>query len=112
LDFAITSLIKTNKTKQNKAFKLKREVSWIEFNHRPVRRSNTAPVRRGSTEAFGHKSATQVMTLEPKTFNIQHPTFNIQVTDAGKPGGSALNVECSMFVREICGARRSGRIAV
>jgi hypothetical protein len=41
------------------------------------------------------------MTLQPKTFNIQHPTPNNQVTDAGKPGGSALNVECSMFVREI-----------
>jgi hypothetical protein len=48
------------------------------------------------------------MTLQPKTFNIQHPTSNIQVTDAEKPGGSALNacsrdngVECSMFVREI-----------
>jgi hypothetical protein len=48
------------------------------------------------------------MTLQLKTFNIQHPTSNIQVTDAGKLGGSALNacsrdsgVECSMFVREI-----------
>jgi hypothetical protein len=57
-----------------------------------------------------------LMTLQLKTFNIQHPTSNsaiaragIQVTDAGKLGGSALNacardnsgVECSMFVREI-----------
>jgi hypothetical protein len=41
------------------------------------------------------------MTLQPKTFNIQHPTSSIQVADAGKPGGSALNVEGSMFVREI-----------
>jgi hypothetical protein len=49
-----------------------------------------------------------LMTLQSKTFNLQHPTSNIQVTDAGKLGGSALNacsrdsgVECSMFVREI-----------
>ena len=48
------------------------------------------------------------MSLQPKTFNTQHPTSNIQVTDAGKLGGSALNacsrdsgVEGSMFVREI-----------
>jgi hypothetical protein len=41
------------------------------------------------------------MTLQPKTFNTQHPTSNIQMTDAGKPGGSALNVECLMFVRKI-----------
>jgi hypothetical protein len=39
---------------------------------------------------------------------LQLKAFNIQVTDAGKPGGSALNacsrdsgVECSIFVREI-----------
>jgi hypothetical protein len=48
------------------------------------------------------------MTLQPKTFNIQHSTFNIQVTDAGKPGGSALNVECSMFVLEIKFATSDG----
>jgi hypothetical protein len=48
------------------------------------------------------------MTMQSKTFNIQHPTSNIQGTDAGKLEGSALNacsrdsgVECSMFVREI-----------
>ena len=55
------------------------------------------------------------MSLQPKTFNTQHPTSNsaiaragIQVTDAENLGGSALNacsrdsgVECSMFVREI-----------
>jgi hypothetical protein len=41
------------------------------------------------------------MTLQPKTFNIQHPTSNIQVAGAGKPGGSAWKVECSMFVLEI-----------
>jgi hypothetical protein len=39
---------------------------------------------------------------------LQLKAFNIQVTDAGKPGGSALNgcsresgFECSIFVREI-----------
>jgi hypothetical protein len=41
------------------------------------------------------------MTVQLKTFNIQHPTSNIQGTVTGKLGGSALNVECSMFVREI-----------
>ena len=48
------------------------------------------------------------MSLQPKTFNTQHPTSNIQEADAEKPGGSALNacsrdsgVECAMFVREI-----------
>jgi hypothetical protein len=48
------------------------------------------------------------MTVQPKTFNIQHPTSNIQVADAGKLEGSALNacsrdggVEGSMFVQEI-----------
>ena len=44
------------------------------------------------------------MTLQPKTFNTRYPMSNIRMTDAGKPGGSALNacsrdsgVECSMF---------------
>jgi hypothetical protein len=29
--------------------------------------------------------------------NQKHSTFNVQATDAEKLGGSALNVECSMF---------------
>ncbi|MGA2786163.1 MAG: hypothetical protein ABSF60_01420 [Verrucomicrobiota bacterium] len=41
------------------------------------------------------------MTLQPETFNTQHPTSNIQVTGTEKLGGSVLNVECSMFVRNI-----------
>jgi hypothetical protein len=41
------------------------------------------------------------MTVQFKTFNIQHSTSNIQGTVTGKLGGSALNVEYSMFVREI-----------
>jgi hypothetical protein len=48
------------------------------------------------------------LTWQLKKFSLQHSTSNIQVTDAGKLGSSALNacsrdsgVECSMFVREI-----------
>jgi hypothetical protein len=44
------------------------------------------------------------MTLQLKKFNIQRPTSNVQRPNdrgAGKLGSSALNVECSMFVREI-----------